>query len=94
MDTPTDVDLSDNWLNIQSNVVASDQLSYPFAIVTDQHKCQKTNAPGPTPVINNSPIPASELDNSPGDSSIIYNKTKQIKMHLTNLKILEASTIV
>ena len=35
MSTTTDVDLADTWLNGQSAAGATDQISDPFAIVTD-----------------------------------------------------------
>ena len=45
------------------------KLSYTFAIVTDQHKRQKTNTPGSNIMSNNISVSAFEGDNSPGDSS-------------------------
>ena len=69
MATPKDVNLAGTWLNEKSNVGASDQISDPFEIVTNQHKRQNRNTPGSTPVSNNIPILAFEGDNQPVDSS-------------------------
>ena len=69
MATPNYVDLAYTWLNYQSNVGVLYHLSNPFAMVTDQHKRQKKNIPGSTPVSNNIPILAYEGDNPPGDNS-------------------------
>ena len=79
MATPKYLDLDDTWLNGQSNVGAPDQLLDTFAIVTDQHKSQKKNTPGSTPVSHNIPISASKGYNSPGDSSppSQHNQMKQ-----------------
>ena len=71
MDTTTDVDLADTWLNGQSAAGATDQISDPFAIVTDHAKRPRTDTPGSqlsTPS-NNIHTSNSEGDNSHGISS-------------------------
>ena len=64
------INLADIWLNGQSAEGATDQLSYPFAIVTNHKKRPWTNTPGspsPSKVIHNS---NSEGDNLHGISSL------------------------
>ena len=46
MATTTDVDLVDTWLNGQSAAGATDEISDPFAIVTDHAKRPRTDTPG------------------------------------------------
>ena len=46
MATTTDVELADTWLNGQSAEGATDQISDPFAIVTDHAKRPQTDTPG------------------------------------------------
>ena len=41
MATTEDVFKADTWLSDQQMVDATDQLTYPFAIVPDQHKKQR-----------------------------------------------------
>ena len=71
MATTTYVDLADIWLNGKSAAGSTDQLSYPFAIVTDNTKRPRTDTPGsqvssPSRKIHTS---ISEGDNSHGISS-------------------------
>ena len=68
-ETLKDVGLAYTWLNGQSNVGASDQISDPFVIMKDQHKHKNKNTPGSTPASNKIPILDCEGYNSPGDSS-------------------------
>ena len=68
MVTPKDVDFSDTWLNVKSNMGASDQLPDLFSIVIDQHKRQKMNTPGSIPMKNNIPVLSPKGYNSPGDN--------------------------
>ena len=68
MATPKDVDFAYTWLNGQSNKGASDHLSYPFAIVIDQHKRQKMNTPGSVSMKKNIPVLPPKGYNSPGDN--------------------------
>ena len=44
--TTKDVILADTWLNGPPNMGATDQLSDPFAVVTDHHKSRKTTNHG------------------------------------------------
>ena len=60
MATAQYVDLSETWLQGQSNKGASDPLSYPFAIVTDHNKRQKTNTSGYYYANKDIPISVSE----------------------------------
>ena len=53
MATTKDVNLAKTWLNSQYEVVATDQLSDPFTIVTDNTKCRKTYTQGSSSLINN-----------------------------------------
>ena len=69
MDTPKYVNLTDTWLNFQSNLGALDQLSDPSAIVKDQQKSQKMNTPGSTAVSKNIPKSVSGVYNSSGNSA-------------------------
>ena len=48
MATSQYIEFSDTWLRVQYNEGASGPISYPFAIVTDNHKIQKTNTSGST----------------------------------------------
>ena len=71
MATTTNVDLDDTWLNGQSAAGATDQISDPFAIVTDHAKRPRTDTPGSqlsTPS-NNIHTSNSEGENSHGISS-------------------------
>ena len=45
MATTKDVNLADTWLNGQSAAGATDQISYLFAIVTDNTKRPRTDIP-------------------------------------------------
>ena len=76
--------MADTPLNSQSNVVASDQLSDSFAIMTDHQKRQKTNNPGFTRACNNIPLLAYKGDNLPGNISTPSPK-KQVNQAAANL---------
>ena len=71
MATTTDVDLADTWLNGQSAAGATDQISDPFAIVTDHAKRPQTDTPGSklSNPSNNIHTSNSEGDTSHGISS-------------------------
>ena len=71
MATTTDVDLADTWLNGQSAAGATDQISDPFAIVTDNAKRPRTDTPGSklSTLSNNIHTSNSEGYNSNGISS-------------------------
>ena len=68
MATTTDVDLADTWLNGQSSAGATDQISDPFAIVTDHAKLPRTDTPGSklSTLSNNIHTSNSEGDNLHG----------------------------
>ena len=79
-----DVNLADTWLNGQSTVNATDQISDTFVIVTDHTKRQKTDTPGSSPPSINIHTSNSEGDNSPGNSSPTSHH-KQINDAAANL---------
>ena len=60
MATAPDVDLADSWMQGQSNEGAPYPLSYPFGMVTDHHKRQKTNTSGYVSANKDIPISVSE----------------------------------
>ena len=64
-----DVILAETWFNGQSAVVATDQLSDPFLIVTDHTKRQKTDTPGSSSPSSNIYTSNSERYKLPGNSS-------------------------
>ena len=69
MATSNDVNLAGTWLNGQYAVDAMDQISDPFAIVTDHTKHRKTDTRGYSSMSSNIHTSDSEGDNSPGNSS-------------------------
>ena len=71
MATTIEVNLADTWLNGQSAANATDHLSYPFTIVTDQTKRPRTDTPESQDSSPRSKIQTSisEGDNSHGISS-------------------------
>ena len=71
------VDLEDTWLQGQSNEGALDPLSYPFDIVTDHHKRQKTKTSGSASVNKDVPILDYEGDKSNESSLRTSNPLNQ-----------------
>ena len=69
MSTTKHINLADTWLNGQSAVGATDQLSDPFAMVNDHIKRRKTDTPGYYSPSSNINISDSEGDNYPGNIS-------------------------
>ena len=71
--TADDIELADSWLSAVADVGADkDQLSDPFAIVTDPTKRQNTEAPGgpkDNPAIQGPPILDSERDKTTSGTS-------------------------
>ena len=71
--TAEEIELADSWLSSVADVGADkDQLSDPFAIVTDPTKRQKTEAPDgfkDNPAIQAPPISDSEKDNTTSGTS-------------------------
>ena len=83
MATTKDVNLEDTWFNGQFAEVATDQLSDPFAIVTDHTKRPRKNtpvSPSPSKIIHTS---NSEGYNSHGMSSL-SSKNEQVNQAATN----------
>ena len=74
--TAEDIELADSWISAVANAGADkDQLSYPFAIVTDPTKRQKTEAPGGSkdkPEIQGPPVSDSEEDKTTSRTSLQY----------------------
>ena len=80
--TDEDIKLADSWLSAVADVGADkDQLSDPFAIVTDPTKLRKTEAPGgpkDNPAIQGPPISDSEVyKTTSGTSSQSSPQNKQ-----------------
>ena len=73
MSTAEDIELADSWISAVADVGADkDQLSDPFAIVTDPTKRRKTEAPGgpkDNPAIQGPPISNSERDKTTSETS-------------------------
>ena len=87
--TAKDIELADSWLSAVAGVGADkDQLSYPFAIVTDPSKRQKTESPGSSkdnPAIQGPPILNCEGDKT--TSGTISQSSPQAQQAAANQRV-------